>query len=85
MLQQRNTHVSLIYHVFIQIKLLSVSSSMLGHKRQLCFIAPSKGAAVLVEHEASAELDNVDVDYMEGAKNLRAAPSQSCHPCQQRA
>ena len=43
---------------------------MLGHKRQLCFIAPSKGAAVPVEHEASAELDNVDDDYMEGAKNL---------------
>ena len=36
----------------------------------LSFVAPSKGAAVPVEHEASAELDNVDDDYMEGAKNL---------------
>ena len=63
-----NAQASLIYHVSIQIKLLCPRA--LGHKRQLCFIAPSKGAAVLVEHEASAELDDVDDDYMEGAKNL---------------
>ena len=80
-------HVSLIVCcLYIEIKLLAIRTSITGSQApQLCFSAPSKGAAVLVEHEASTELDNVDDDYMEGAKNLRAAPSQSCHPCQRRA
>ena len=40
----------------------SVSTSI--RSQTLLFVAPSKGAAALVEHEASAELDNVDDDYV---------------------
>ena len=55
---------SLTYATLFQIKLLCVSTSIGPQAPTLSFVAPSKGAAVLVEHEASAELDNVDDDYV---------------------
>ena len=52
------------YATLFQIKLLCMSTSIGSQAPTLLCVAPSKGAAVLVEHEASAELDNVDDDYV---------------------
>ena len=55
--------ISCLYLV-LQIKLLAVREHWVTSAATLFHCTISKGAAVLVEHEASAELDNVDDDYV---------------------